>query len=279
MNDFESKLVTTLDYIKESTVKEAMLYSLTAGGKRLRPRLLFEAVKGFDIEVEDLDELGVAIEMIHTYSLIHDDLPAMDDDELRRGGKTCHIEFDEATAILAGDALLTESFNVVSRTNLSSDKLIKCIRLMSDYSGANGMIYGQEIDIKSEGENPDFTTLQKIHHYKTGALISLPLQMACVISNKFYLIDKFKDIGFKLGLAFQIQDDILDVTSTSDELGKSNSDVKNLKTTSITTLGLEEATNLMNELYNDIKDELNNIEGFDSKYILELIDKLIDRRK
>lgn len=278
MNNFEEKLISKLDYLKDSTVKNAMTYALSGKGKRVRPRLLYDALKGFNCDF-NVDNIAVAIEMIHTYSLVHDDLPAMDDDILRRGRNTCHIEFDEATAILTGDALLTEAFNLVSRANLKSEKLIKIVRLMADFSGANGMIYGQEIDIKSEGKELDFENLKTIHKYKTGALISLPLQIACVVSKNDELIPKFKQIGYKLGLAFQIQDDILDVTFTSEELGKSNSDLENQKATSVSVLGLEKATKLMDDLYSDIKSELENIDGFNPDLLLKLIDELTERRK
>lgn len=278
MNNFEEKLISKLDYLKDSTVKDAMIYALSGKGKRVRPRLLYDALKGFNCDF-NVDNIAVAIEMIHTYSLVHDDLPAMDDDILRRGRNTCHIQFDEAIAILAGDALLTEAFNLVSRANLKSEKLVKIVRLMADFSGANGMIYGQEIDIKSEGKDSDFETLKTIHKYKTGALISLPLQIACVVSKNDELIPKFKQIGYKLGLAFQIQDDILDVTFTSEELGKSNSDLENQKATSVSVLGLEKATKLMDDLYSDIKLELENIDGFNPDLLLKLIDELTERRK
>lgn len=278
MNNFEEKLISKLDYLKDSTVKDAMTYALSGKGKRVRPRLLYDALKGFNCDF-NVDNIAVAIEMIHTYSLVHDDLPAMDDDILRRGRNTCHIQFDEATAILTGDALLTEAFNLVSRANLKSEKLIKIVRLMADFSGANGMIYGQEIDIKSEGKELDFENLKTIHKYKTGALISLPLQIACVVSKNDELIPKFKQIGYKLGLAFQIQDDILDVTFTSEELGKSNSDLENQKATSVSVLGLEKATKLMDDLYSDIKLELENIDGFNPDLLLKLIDELTERRK
>lgn len=278
MNNFEEKLISKLDYLKDSTVKDAMTYALSGKGKRVRPRLLYDALKGFNCDF-NVDNIAVAIEMIHTYSLVHDDLPAMDDDILRRGRNTCHIEFDEATAILTGDALLTEAFNLVSRANLKSEKLIKIVRLMADFSGANGMIYGQEIDIKSEGKELDFENLKTIHKYKTGALISLPLQIACVVSKNDELIPKFKQIGYKLGLAFQIQDDILDVTFTSEELGKSNSDLENQKATSVSVLGLKKATKLMDDLYSDIKLELENIDGFNPDLLLKLIDELTERRK
>lgn len=278
MNNFEEKLISKLDYLKDSTVKNAMTYALSGKGKRVRPRLLYDALKGFNCDF-NVDNIAVAIEMIHTYSLVHDDLPAMDDDILRRGRNTCHIEFDEATAILTGDALLTEAFNLVSRANLKSEKLIKIVKLMADFSGANGMIYGQEIDIKSEGKELDFENLKTIHKYKTGALISLPLQIACVVSKNDELIPKFKQIGYKLGLAFQIQDDILDVTFTSEELGKSNSDLENQKATSVSVLGLKKATKLMDDLYSDIKSELENIDGFNPDLLLKLIDELTERRK
>lgn len=279
MDNFETTLISKLNYLKDSKVKQAMIYSLSAGGKRIRPQLLYETVKGFNKDINDLDNLAVAIEMIHTYSLVHDDLPAMDDDTLRRGKNTCHIQFDEATAILAGDALLTEAFTIVSKSNIEPLKLIRCINILSEYSGANGMIYGQELDMNSQGKDFDFSMLKEIHKYKTGALLSIPLQLGCILCDQDDLISTFKEIGYKIGLAFQIQDDILDEKYTSEQLGKSNSDKKNMKITSITTLGLKQSTIMMNELYNDIKDSLKSIENFNSEYLLSLIDKLSIRRK
>ncbi len=274
MNDL---IVRKLAYLKDSRVKEAMLYSLLAGGKRLRPRLLYAAVKGFGKEIIDLDNFAVALEMIHTYSLIHDDLPAMDNDDLRRGKNTCHIEYDEATAILAGDALLTEAFNLMSKAAVKSDKLVKCINILASSSGANGMIYGQEADMFVNGANT-FEYLKTVHHHKTGMLITAPLKMACVLCDREELTNVFEKIGFDIGLAFQIQDDILDVTSCKEELGKTSSDILNDKLTGVNVLGLDNAVTYMQSLYEESIAALKRVDGFNGEYLVDLILKMANRK-
>lgn len=271
--------IESLSYINNSKVKDAMLYSLTAGGKRIRPKLFNSILKGFNIDNKEFDKISLAIEMIHTYSLIHDDLPAMDDDNLRRGKNTCHIEFDEATAILAGDALLTEAFYLISTCKIKSDILIKCINILSSLIGANGMIYGQYLDMYYEDKNIDFDSLKTLHNCKTGALISACLMLGCICCEKYEFLDVFKNVGYNIGLAFQIQDDILDYTSTSNILGKSNSDIKNNKSTSINVLGIDIARKHVDELYLKCKDDLNCIQNFDAKYLYEIINLLINRKK
>lgn len=268
-----------LNYLKNSRVKSAMEYSLLAGGKRLRPKLLYGVVKGFSKNVEDLDNIACAIEMIHTYSLIHDDLPSMDNDDYRRGMKTCHIEFDEATAILAGDGLLTEAFYLISKANISSDKIVKCISILSAAAGCNGMIYGQELDMFFKDYGNDFNYLKDVHKHKTGMLISAPLKIGCILSDKEELLSLFEEIGYKMGLAFQIHDDILDYTCNEKELGKSNSDIKNNKLTSINTIGIEEAVKLKDKLYDECINILKGVNNFNSNDLIELILNTKNRKK
>ena len=274
-----SILKEKLNYLKNSRVKTAMEYSLLAGGKRLRPNLLYEVVCGFSKNIEDLDNIACAIEMIHTYSLIHDDLPSMDNDDYRRGMKTCHIEFDEATAILAGDGLLTEAFYLISKANMSSDKIVKCISILSAAAGCNGMIYGQELDMFFKDYGNDFNYLKDVHKHKTGMLISAPLKMGCIVSDKEEFLSLFEEVGYKIGLAFQIHDDILDYTSNEKELGKSNSDIKNNKLTSINTIGIEEAIKLKDKLYDDCINILKGVSDFNSKGLIELILNTKNRKK
>lgn len=276
MNDI---LKEKLKYLKDSRVKSAMEYSLLAGGKRLRPKLLYGVVDGFSKNIEDLDNIACSIEMIHTYSLIHDDLPSMDNDDYRRGMKTCHIEFDEATAILAGDGLLTEAFYLISSSNIESEKIVKCISILSSAAGCNGMIYGQELDMFFKEYGDDFEYLKNVHKHKTGMLISAPLKMGCILSDKEQYLSLFEEIGYKMGLAFQIHDDILDYTCSEYELGKSNSDIKNNKLTSINTIGIEKAIELKDKLYDECINKLKGVNDFNSNNLIELILNTKDRKK
>lgn len=241
-------------------LKEAMRYSALNGGKRLRPMLLIAAghLSGADAKI--LYPLGMAIEMIHAYSLIHDDLPAMDDDSLRRGKPTCHIQFDEATAILAGDALLTESFVILSHLEGISDSVkIKLIQLFSHSAGASGMVGGQMMDLEGEERKITSDELVAIHRLKTGKLIKASILAGAIAGNSdektLMHLTEFAD---NIGLAFQVKDDILDVTGTSEELGKTaGKDLEQEKSTYVTLLGLEKATTILDELIDKAFDSLN----------------------
>jgi geranylgeranyl diphosphate synthase type II len=201
-----------------------MRYSLLAGGKRLRPALVLASGEALGATTDDLMPAACAIEMIHTYSLIHDDLPAMDNDDLRRGRPTCHKAFGEAVAILAGDALLTQAFRVLASDapRLDSSRQIRVIREIATAAGSvDGMIGGQMADIQNERRQVDATTLEYIHRSKTGALITAPVVVGGIIAGATEeQLDKLRAYGERIGLAFQIADDILDVTSTSEQLGK-----------------------------------------------------------
>ena len=202
----------------------AMRYSLLAGGKRLRPSLTLAAGEALGADTDDLMPAACAIEMIHTYSLIHDDLPAMDDDDLRRGRPTCHKAFGEAVAILAGDALLTQAFRVLSADapHRDAERQVRVIREIATAAGSvDALIGGQIADIESEGKNVDASTLEYIHRSKTGAMITSSVVVGAIIAGASEeQIDKLRAYGERIGLAFQIADDILDVTSTSEQLGK-----------------------------------------------------------
>lgn len=230
MNDFEDYLQSLKTMFSPSRTCDAMFYSLLAGGKRVRPRLLFETVKGYGMPEKSAFPCAAAIEMIHTYSLIHDDLPAMDNDDMRRGRPTCHIAFDEATAVLAGDALLTEAFRVALQSSCDSSVLVQIISLLSEYAGVDGMILGQTLDIAGE-KRTDLTQqeLEQIHRFKTGRLLTLPLLCGALLCNHAEDVELFKQIGEKIGLSFQIQDDVMDVTFSQTQLGKSTSDEQNNK--------------------------------------------------
>lgn len=275
--DLEKELALAVD-CEDSRVKEAMLYSLCAPGKRVRAKLVLNTLKGFGIDENEGIPYACAIEMVHAYSLIHDDLPAMDNDDLRRGRPTCHKAFDEATAILAGDGLLTEAFHLIGKQE--NDHVARvCSMLLAKAAGASGMILGQQLDIEAENKNIDFDGLKKIHRNKTGCLLAVPMMMGCVIANKDEFVDEFENIGIELGLAFQVQDDVLDIISSIEVLGKSNSDVENHKQTSVTLLGLDKAKELMETLYDDVSNRLKAIQGFNSEYIEEMIIQLKVRNK
>lgn len=239
MDEFEQYLKESLDHLPACTVTEAMKYSLLAPGKRVRPNLLFKTLEAYGIDPKKGYELAAAIEMIHTYSLIHDDLPAMDNDDFRRGRPSCHKAFDEASAILAGDALLTEAFYQAALSKLSGESLAKAVRFLSKQAGAAGMVYGQQLDMDASSIRS--IPLFEIEAYKTGCLLTLPFMMASLLAEKESDIPVWEQIGEDLGIEFQIQDDILDVTKTSAELGKSNSDQDNNKLTFVSAYGLEEA--------------------------------------
>ena len=245
------RLKEILSQYRPGLVKEAMTYSVMAGGKRLRPLLFIQTLRAYNVDYHKYIDIACAIEMIHTYSLIHDDLPGMDNDDLRRGKPTCHKQFDEATAILAGDALLNESMNVILRMNLDDSLKVKVLGYLYHASGLGGMIYGQQQDMYFENYSASLEELQAIHHDKTGALISVPMKIAGLIA-KEEDADALEGIGFKLGLAFQIQDDILDVTSTTETLGKRvGSDITNHKSTYVSLLGLEESQKRVKELFEE----------------------------
>ncbi len=275
----ESLLENYINSLPDSTTKSAMLYSLTAGGKRIRPHLLYTVLKGYSVNPEIGNPFACALEMIHTYSLIHDDLPAMDNDDLRRGLPTCHKQFDEATAILAGDGLLTYAFEVAASSNEASDTVVKCISILSQMAGPSGMVYGQQLDLEAENKEIDWNMLQRIHEHKTGCLLTAPLLMGCILAKHEEDILAWKKIGFSLGLAFQVQDDILDIELTAKEFGKSNSDQKNHKGTSVSILGIERAKEVMNNLYQSATHEIQSLTGFESAELLEYVHQIQQRRK
>lgn len=228
-----------------SHIYESMRYSMFAGGKRIRPILLllaYEAVGGKD---DNIFPFACAVEMIHTYSLIHDDLPAMDDDDFRRGVATNHIKYGEWTAILAGDALLNLAFEVMLEETIKNPKksYVEAMRILSTASGTRGMIGGQVVDIMSENQNVDSETIDFIYENKTAALMVAPVDMGAVLGGATQEVrEALHKFALNLGLAFQIEDDILDIVSTKEELGKPiNSDIKNNKSTYVSINGIDSA--------------------------------------
>lgn len=231
---------------------EAMHYSVFNGGKRLRPALCFAAAEAVSASDSNTTRVAAAIEMIHAYSLIHDDLPAMDDDDLRRGVPTCHIKFDEATAILAGDALQSLAFKQLSELDLSASTSLQLVSLLSDLAGCNGMVTGQAIDLASTGKQLSAEELTYMHNHKTGALIEASVVMGAIATDQASSdqLQALRQFSRAIGLAFQIQDDILDVESSTEELGKSQgSDSANNKATYTSTLGIEKAKSEAERLY------------------------------
>lgn len=230
--------------VKNDLLREAMAYSTMAGGKRVRPMLVRATCEALGGDADKALPAACALELIHTYSLIHDDLPAMDDDDLRRGRPTCHKAFDEAIAILAGDALLTLAFEVMAEnTALSADTRIQQTLTLTKAAGCNGMIEGQAQDMQSTGKTLSLEQLQELHNCKTGALIQAACKLGALAANgstqQIQLLENYADA---VGLAFQVQDDILDVTASTEVLGKTQgADIAQGKNTYVSLLGLEGA--------------------------------------
>lgn len=266
----------------QKTVLEAMNYSVTAGGKRLRPMLMRETYRMFGGAGRVVEPFMAAIEMIHTYSLVHDDLPAMDNDEYRRGRKTTHAVYGEAMGILAGDALLNYAFETAAGA-LSlelSERTAKAVQILGAKAGIYGMIGGQVVDVESEGQAVSRDKLDFIYRLKTSALIECSMMIGAVLAGASKEeTEKIRQTAEDVGLAFQIQDDILDVTSTLEVLGKPiHSDEKNQKTTYVTLEGLEKAKKDVEEIS---RRSLGTLRSLDHKnlFLEELITMLITREK
>ena len=231
----------------------AMRYSVFNGGKRLRPALCFAAAEAVAATDANTARVAAALEMIHAYSLIHDDLPAMDDDDLRRGKPTCHIQFGEATAILAGDGLQSLAFQQLTELqNIPADHMVRLLSMLASYSGCQGMVAGQAIDLAATGQGLNLGQLKTMHRHKTGALIEASVLMGAIATGAAteQQLAVLKQFAADIGLAFQIQDDILDVESSTDQLGKQHgSDALNQKSTYSSIMGLEEARTEATKLY------------------------------
>lgn len=249
---------------QQPDLAEAMAYCLFNGGKRIRPTLMYATGEALSIpDAPGLDTLAAAVECVHAYSLVHDDLPAMDDDDLRRGKPSCHIAFNEATAILAGDALQTLAFQWLAEDpELDAPLKVALISRLAHGSGMHGMVLGQAIDLGAVNQNLDIAQLERMHQRKTGALISASIAMAARVGQASDVqIRALEHYAHALGLAFQVRDDILDVTSDTTTLGKhSGADSKLNKPTYVSLLGLKGAQQRADELY---KHALQAIESFD----------------
>lgn len=260
-------------------VIKAARYSLLNGGKRIRPVIMMEFCKLCGGNSEDALDFAVALEMIHTYSLIHDDLPCMDNDDMRRGKPSCHKAYGEDIALLCGDALLTEAFFVASNARVSAEKRLNAISFLSTNAGVHGMIGGQVLDLSFEENKPDAAALQDMYMRKTGALLIAAASIGCISAGKYdeETLKSAAKYGYNLGLAFQIVDDILDVTANEEVLGKPvGSDDKNNKTTFVSLYGLSEAFAIAAQLSNSALDALDEIGG-DTEALYEITNYLLDR--
>src|SRR6201998_2215 len=264
------------------SIHKAMRHSVFDGGKRLRPVLCMEAGRMIAGSLpKGIEEPGAALEMLHTYSLIHDDLPALDNDDLRRGRPTCHKAFGEATAILAGDALQTQAYEVLAQIHCPAEARVGIIREVSHATGTiDGMIGGQVVDLEAEHQKPDLATLEYIHRAKTAALIT-----ASVVTGGLYAgadagdVGRLRTYGQSIGLAFQIVDDVLDVTQTSEQLGKTaGKDTAAEKTTYPALFGIEESLRKADALVNEAFVKLDSL-GEGAETLKELARFLVERKK
>ena len=254
-------------------IEKAMSYSVLGESKMIRAGLIIASGKiNKNISKSSLITFASAVELIHTYSLIHDDLPAMDDDDLRRGKKSNHIKFGEANAILAGDALQTLAYEIICNDSSIKDKYkIEAIKMISKACGKNGMVYGQHLDINAETKKIDKHSIENIHQLKTGKLIQCSVMLGQISNENNNEINSFKSFGKKIGLAFQITDDILEAISSEEILGKDiQSDVKNCKSTYVSILGIDESKKESKKLMESAISDLQNIESKDKDLLIEL---------
>lgn len=271
---------------QQRIIFEAMNYSVRAGGKRLRPMLMEETYHMFGGSSAVIEPFMAAIEMIHTYSLVHDDLPAMDNDEYRRGKKTTHAVYGEAMGILAGDALLNLAYETAARAfgmEVADTRVARAFAVLAKKAGVYGMVGGQVVDVESEKSDDCSITREKldfIYRLKTGALIESSMMIGAILAGASSdEVSRVEQIAAKLGLAFQIQDDVLDVTSTLEVLGKPvGSDEKNNKATYVTFEGLDKAVSDVERISKEAEEQLDDL-GYDDAFLKELFEYLIHREK
>ena len=270
-------------YFADTTVSyhrllEAMHYSLTAGGKRLRPVIVLEFCRLHGGDLKDALPFACALEMIHTYSLIHDDLPCMDNDDLRRGRPTCHKAFDEATAVLAGDGLLTAAFETASQADIPAETALRCIRVLGENAGMNGMIGGQVLDMGAEHRKISLDELRLLQKLKTGCLLRAACELGCAAAGATDedTLARARAYGEKLGLAFQIRDDMLDVIGDAGELGKAVG-MDTEKNTFVRLYGLEKCESLVHHY---TEKAISFLSAFDdTEELIDLAERLTTRRK
>ena len=263
-----------------SNLRDAVLYSIHAGGKRIRPYLLLEVLESLQLSItHGHAQVAAALEMIHTGSLIHDDLPAMDDDDYRRGRLTNHKKFGEALAILAGDALFLDPYALIAQADLPSQTKVDLIANLSLASGSMGMVAGQVLDMEGEGQQLSLEALQTIHANKTGKLLAFPFQAAGIIAGLDENLQKqLKTVGELIGLAFQVRDDVLDVTASFEEIGKTpQKDLQAEKSTYPALLGLDQAIAFCNQTLDQANvklEEISQVVSFDKEPIVKIVESL-----
>lgn len=263
-----------------SDLIEAILYSVDSGGKRIRPLMLLQVLEGFGLDLTEAHfNVAAGVEMIHTGSLIHDDLPAMDNDDYRRGRLTNHKKFDEATAILAGDSLFLDAYGLIAEADLPASVRVRLIQVLSRFAGTFGMVGGQKLDMAGEGQHVHLEALQAIHANKTGALLTFPFLAAGIIAEQDELVcEELRQAGTLIGHAFQVRDDILDVTASFEEIGKTpQKDVVAEKSTYPSLLGLEQSYAVLNQDLDQARaifQKLKEKEGFEPSQILQMIERL-----
>ncbi len=265
---------------EESVVCRAARYSLLGGGKRIRAVLVLSVCDMLDGDLLAAEQFAAAVEMLHCYSLIHDDLPCMDNDDLRRGRPSCHKAFDEATAMLAGDVLLTEAFEAVAKAPAEPSVCVRAAQALSAGAGSRGMVYGQELDLKYEALAATEEQLRLIHRNKTGALINAAIQMGAAAAGaseeQCRVLERY---AYGIGLVFQIVDDVLDVTSTPEQLGKPiGSDSENGKTTFVTLYGTAGAMQFAQQLNENACAELRRSFGSKAEFLEQLAQQLVVRK-
>lgn len=273
---FETYLTEYFQTFNDNQIKDAMLYAI-AGGKHFRPNLLFAVVEGFKIDKAYAYPAALALEMIHSYSLIHDDLPCMDNDDFRRGKPSVHKAFGENIAVLTGDSLLTHAFGVIADSDYPSDLKVKMLSKLSSLAGLNGMIYGQLLDISNQDDSKaDESTLNHIQDYKTGALFKAALYMGMEIADDSKNTDFYTQLALNIGRLFQIQDDLFEVTKDQESTGKSLSDSKNHKLTSLSLYSIDDIQHKLDVLFDDTYALLDN-RHFDTSYLSKIIKRIQER--
>jgi len=274
-SNFENYISNYFNSLKKCTISEAMAYAME-GGKRVRPEIIFAITKGFGLAEEIAYDAALALEMIQTYSLIHDDLPAMDNDDMRRGKPSLHKAYREDLAILTGDELLTESFGVIADSKIyNAQTKVNLISCLSKYAGLYGMVYGQFLDVTTNSNKIDEGILFEIQDNKTGGLFKVACLMGMYICN-INRVDLFTQIGSRIGQIFQNQDDLFDLIKSENETGKTSSDFKNDKGTALSLHSIDELKDIIEEEFNQLESLIKSID-FDSVPLLSLIDKIRNR--
>jgi geranylgeranyl diphosphate synthase type II len=273
----EQRLVDLWRSDLPSPLKDASLYVVQAGGKRFRPRVILTLIQSYGIDPMTYLDLAMSLELIHLYSLIHDDLPAMDNDTLRHGKPMVYLVFDEATAILVGDGFLTKAFECVATSSALTDaQKVDAIQRLSTHAGLAGMIYGQHLDLTYEKKQPTLDELEQISYFKTGKLLSVAFQLGALVAQP-NAIEQWTKVGHDLGLLFQIQDDVLEATTSEENMKKSKSDDQLEKATFVRILGLDASRKKIASLQEQILNELAHLK-MENSAIRQLIDTILTRQ-